>query len=80
MSINITSEGGTGENRRIDPHLNVGILEKTIIIFGKNWFRSSPRLKIFSDPHLDKIHSALTVNHKQKERKKRILKYCHLLS
>ena len=58
--FNICSEGGTGENRRIDPHLNVGILEKTIIIFGKNWFRSSPRLKIFSDPHLDKIRSALT--------------------
>ena len=56
----ICSEGGTGENRRIDPHLNVGILEKTIIIFGKNWFGSSPRLKIFSDPHLDKIRSALT--------------------
>ena len=40
----------------------MGILEKTIIIFGKNWFRSSPRLKIFSNPHLDKIRSALTVN------------------
>ena len=36
------------------------ILQKTIIIFGKNWFRSSPRLKIFSNPHQDKIHSALT--------------------
>ena len=59
--FNICSEGGTGENRRIDPHLNVGILEKTIIIFGKNWFRSSPRLKFFSDPHLDEIRSALTV-------------------
>ena len=58
--LTLSSEGGTGENRRIDPHLNVGILEKTIIIFGKNWFRSSPRLKIFSDPHLDKIRSALT--------------------
>ena len=58
----MNSEGGTGENLRIDPHLNVGILEKTIIIFGKNWFRSLTRLKIFSDPHLDKIHSALTAN------------------
>ena len=56
------SEGGTGENRRIDPHLNVGILEETIIIFGKNWFKSSPRLKNFSDPHLDKIRSALTAD------------------
>ena len=54
------SEGGTGENWRIDPHLNLGILLKTIVIFGKNWFRSSPRLKFFSDPHLDEIRSALT--------------------
>ena len=38
----------------------MGILEETIIIFRKNWFRSSPRLKNFSDPHLDKIRSALT--------------------
>lgn len=30
-------------------------------VAGKNWFRSSPRLKIFSNPHLDKIRSALTV-------------------
>ena len=51
------TEGGTGENWRIDPHLFGNL---TLIIFGKNWFRSSPRLKIFSDPHLDKIRSALT--------------------
>ena len=31
-----------------------------MIIFGKNWFRSSARLKKNSDPHLDKIRSALT--------------------
>ena len=55
LPLVVSSEGGTGEDRRIDPHLNVGILEKIIIIFGNNWFR----LKFFSDPHLDKIHSAL---------------------
>ena len=44
LQIYVFSEGGTGENRRIDPHLNLGILQKTIIIqFGKNG----------SDPHLD---------------------------
>ena len=55
ISINkgMNSEGGTGEN----PHLNFG---KTIVIFGKNWFQSSPRLKKGSDPHLDKIRSTLT--------------------
>ena len=59
----IHSEGGTGENRRIDPHLNFGnFIEKTIIIFGKNCCRSTPRLKISSDPHLDNSHSALTGN------------------
>ena len=63
MKYYISSEGGTGENRRIDPHLNLGILLKTIVIFGKNWFRSSPRLKFFLDPHLDKFRSALTDYH-----------------
>ena len=29
-------------------------------MFGKNWFRSSPRLKKFSEPHLHKFCSALT--------------------
>ena len=62
VSNTFTSEGGTGENWRIDPHLNLGILLKTIVIFGKNWFRSSPRMKFFSDPHLDEIRSALTVH------------------
>ena len=58
--IYLSSEGGTGEDRRINPPLNLG---KTLIIFGKNWFcRSSPRLKIFFDPPLDKIRSALTDN------------------
>ena len=61
----LVSEGGTGENWRIDPHLNLGILFlfslKTIVIFGKNWFRSSPRMKFFSDPHLDEVRSAVTV-------------------
>ena len=36
------SEGGTEEDRRIDPPLNFGkrilLLYKTILIFGKNWF------------------------------------------
>ena len=45
-----TSEGGTGDDRRIDPHLN----------FGNFIENNNNRLKIFSDPHLDKIRSALT--------------------
>ena len=56
--LRIVSEGGTGEDRRINPPLNLG---KTLIIFGKNWFcRSSPRLEKIFDPPLDKIRSALT--------------------
>ena len=37
------SEGGTGEDRRIDPHLNFGNFMENLIIFEK---------KIGSDPHL----------------------------
>ena len=34
------------------------------MIFGKNWFQSSPRLKKkFSHPPLNKIRSALTENY-----------------
>ena len=56
----IHSEGGTDEIRRINPYLNFGnFIKKTIIMIGNNWFRSSPRLKKISDPHLDKIRSAL---------------------
>ena len=41
---NIVSEGGTGENRRIDPYLNFG-----------NFRQNSNNIwkKICSDPHLD---------------------------
>ena len=56
------SEGGTGENQRINPHLDLGNFVENNNNIWKNWFRSSSRLKIFSDPHLDKIRSALTEN------------------
>ena len=58
--MDMYSEGGTGKDRRINPPLNLG---KTLIMFGKNWFRrSSLRLKKISDPPLEKIRSALTVH------------------
>ena len=66
FSINIVSEGGTEEDRRIDPPLNFGILSKSIIIFGKNWFDPPLDKENFSDPPLNKIRSALTVCKQQK--------------
>ena len=71
----ISSEGGTGENWRIDPYLNLGFLLKTIVIFGKNWFRSSPRIKKISDPHLDEIRSTLTEHKHNFQTKKKSIKF-----
>ena len=59
--IFLFSEGGTEEDRRIDPPLNFGIFIENNNKIWKKWLRSSPRLiKKNSDPPLDKFRSALT--------------------
>ena len=59
---NIYSEGGTEEDRRINPPLNFGIFIENNNKIWKKWLRSSPRLIIKnSDPPLYKFHSALTI-------------------
>ena len=55
----ITSEGGTSEELRTDIHLKFSSVVHKVVKNRKNWPKSSLR---FSDPHLDKIRSALTVH------------------
>ena len=59
--LNCHHQGGTGEDRRIDPHLNIGnFIETNDNIWKKLVQILSQIEKKISDPHLDKIRSALT--------------------
>ena len=61
LYIDIISEGGTEEDRRINPPLNFGIFIENNNKIWKKWLRSFPRLiKKNSNPLLDKFRSALT--------------------
>ena len=61
IQLYIYSEGGTQEDRRIDPPLNFGIFIENNNKIWEKWLRSSPRLiKKNSDPPLDIFRSALT--------------------